>query len=440
MLFRSEKQSGYNIEFEYISDYYEKEYLNAMLNSEEGRIDAVFLPQDRQLLTEEMLIRYIKEGKVCSMSQFMTEDCSFTKLLDQYQEILMKEKISYDADFYYMPNMDTTRKKQNMQVLWINVGWLKTLGLQIPENTTELEAVLEAFRNNDPNENGLMDELPMICSNASYEVQSWNYILNAFIYNNPLQGRRYVDEKGMVRNAATTDAFREGLIYCNKLYKEGLLSRECLNFSERQLMELVNSQENVVGAFTSQSISDVIYQDCTDILARFIQVPPLIGENGEQNAVYVEPKIRIGGYIPNNSEHKKEAFEIMDLMLSEEASLIASFGENGVDWNYSDNGDLSTYGNQAKITTLQYLKDTVQNKNFLGAGPLVLSTDYANGVTWNGNNSLVQYIDARAVRAYESCYYEKRNILQEEGVLNKINIQRTDNWIEQFIFGEKVVK
>ncbi len=432
-----EEQTGYKIVFEYISKGYETEYLNAMLGTATGRIDAVFLPADKQLLAEDMLKQYVDEGKICNLSQFMTKDCEYTKLLGQYQDISMQEKITYKDGLFYMPNMDTTRKEQNMQVLWINMGWLKALGLQIPQSTTDLETVLFAFRDNDPNGNGVADELPMICCNSSDELQCWNYLMNAFVYNDPLLSRRYIDENGKVQNAAITDSFREGLVFCNRLYEEGLLSDSCLFFTERQLMELVNAQENVVGAFTSQSISDVVYQDCTDILARFIQVPPLLGTDGEQNAVYVEPQIQIGGYIPANSIHQREAFEVMDFMLSEEASLIASFGEEGVDWNYSDSGDLSAYGTQAKITTLQYLKDTIQNKNFASAGPLVLSAAYADGVTWNGNNSLVEYIDARAVRAYESYYYEKRDILKEEAELSKTEMQKTDTWVLQYIFSEK---
>ena len=108
----------------------------------------------------------------------------------------------------------------------------------------------------------------------------------------------------------------------------------------------------------------------------------------------------------------------MDLMLSKEASFIASFGEEEVDWKFSENGDLSTYGSKAVITTLQYLNDSVQNKNFAGAGPLVLAEKYANGITWNGDNSLVEYLDARAVRSYEKLLLNmKRSIPKANGLI-----------------------
>ena len=437
-----EDQTGYDIRFEYISEGYEKEYLYAMLNSERGRIDAVFLPEDESLLTEEEFSNYAGEGLLYDMKECMTEDCHITALLEQYDSISMREKLSEDGSFYYIPNMDTTRKNRNMQVMWINMGWLKELGLKLPETPEELCTVLLAFRGSDPNGNGLSDELPLISCESSYELQSYNFILNAYIYNDPLHGRLYVDENGNLTSAVTEPAFREGLRVCANMYAQGLLTEECNHYSKRQLMELVNSPLDCVGAFTSQSIADMIYPNCPDILARFIQIPPLTGATGEQNAVYCDYEPSVGGYIPANSAHPREAFEIMDLMLSEEAALVASFGEENEDWKFSESGDLSTYSSQAMITTLQYITDTVQNKHYAGAGPLVLSAEHANGVTWNGNNSLVEYLDARAVRSYEGCYYEDRELFTSEERLTYVQeaidaSEQTDKGISQFIFGER---
>ena len=435
-----EDMTGYNIQFEYISEGYEKEYLYACLTSDTGRIDAIFLPEKEKVLTTDELQRYAKDGLLFDMSELLTEESYYTVLLNQYDSISMREKIEYQGGIYYMPNMDTTRKNQNMQVMWINMGWLKTLGLKVPETVEELKTVLTAFRDKDPNGNGVSDELPLISCESSYALQSYNFILNAYIYNDPLHGRMYVNKYSSFASILTEPDFREGLKTCSDLYSQGLLTDACNDYSKRQLMELVNAQGDYVGAFTSQSIADVIYPNCPDILARYIQVPPLLGTDGDRNAVYCDYEPSIGGVILANSTHTREAFEIMDLMLSKEASFIASFGEEGVDWKFSDNGDLSTYGSKAMITTLQYLNDSVQNKNYAGTGPLVLSEEYANGVTWNGDNSLVEYLDARAVRSYEKFYYERKDIFQSEAWQEEVRGRKdgmidADTRIKQFIFG-----
>ena len=435
-----EDMTGYDIQFEYISEGYEKEYLYACLTSDTGRIDAIFLPEKESFLTTDELQRYAEDGLLFDMSELLTEDSHYTALLNQYASISMREKVEYQGGIYYMPNMDTTRRNQNMQVMWINMGWLKKLGLQVPETVEEFKTVLTAFFDEDPNGNGTSDELPMISCEASYALQSYNFILNAYIYNDPLHERMYVDENGNFASILTEPDFREGLKACADMYSQGLLTDECNDYSRRQLRELVNAQGDYVGAFTSQSVADVIYPNCPDILARYIQVPPLIGTDGERNAVYCDCEPSIGGFIPAGSAYAKEAFEIMDLMLSKEASFIASFGEEGVDWKFSHNGDLSTYGSKAVITTLQYLKDSVQNKNYVGAGPFVLSGEYANGVTWNGDNSLVEYLDARAVRSYENYYYERKDVFQGVEWKKEISDRMdgtmdVDTEIRQFIFG-----
>lgn len=437
-----ENATGYDIQFEYISEGNEKEYLYAMLRSDTGRVDAVFLPEKESPLTMNEFQNYIKKGLLFDMRELLTQDSNFTSLLEQYDFISMRNKLSSQGGIYYMPNMDTTRKNQNMQVMWINMGWLKALGLKVPETVEELETVLIAFRDEDPNGNGLTDELPLISCESSYATQSYNFILNAYIYNDPLHNRMYVDQNGNLASILFEPDFREGLKTCADMYSQGLLTEKCNLYSQRQLMELVNAQGDYVGAFTSQSIADIIYPNCPDILARYIQVPPLLGARGERNAVYCDYEPSIGGYIPFNSKHKKEAFAIMDLMLSKEASFIASFGEEGVDWKFSQNGDLSTYGSKAVITTLQYLNDSVQNKNFAGAGPLVLAEKYANGITWNGDNSLVEYLDARAVRSYENYYYERKDVFQSEEWQEEVSDRidgtiDTNTRIRQFIFGEE---
>ncbi len=434
-----EKKTGYDINFEYIEPGYEKEYLYTMMTSSENSIDAVFLSKD-ELFTMEEFHNYAGRGLVTDLSSFIGENSNLKHILSDYHEYGLCEKIKQDKAIYYMPNMDTARKSQNMQVLWINVSWLKELGLEVPRTTKELEEVLTAFLKKDPNRNGLQDELPLISCENDYSQQSYNYLLNAFIVNDPVHGRIYLDESEDIRFAPLEKSFREGIIYCSRLYEKGLLSGVSFDFTQKQMRELVNSPLNMVGAFTSQSISDVVYQNCPEVLARFIQVSPLEGPTGEKNAVWVNYEPHIGGYIPANSLHKDEAFAIMDLMLSEEASLISEYGEEGVDWKFSEKGDLSTYGSRAIITTINYLNDTVQNKHLAGIGPQVVKADYKNGVTWNGNHSLVEYIDARAVKSYEKYYQvpSDSSLLKLSGEKAKVYMEYTtgiDFKVLQFITG-----
>ncbi len=430
-----EKQTGYKIKFVYIQSIYYKEYIRALLESKEGTIDAIFLPDEQEIITKEEFQSYVKAGYFANILDYIDSDSNLCELFDTYQDIRLKGKMTEsDGGIYYMPNMDTSRQARNFQVLWINFSWLKKLGLNVPKTTEEFHDVLKAFKEFDANENGRQDEISLISCEEEYALQSYNYLLNAFIPNDPVRGRVFCNSAGKIVDSFTQDSFREGLTYCHTLYQEGLLANEGFTFSKKQVQELVNDPANLVGAFTSQSIADIVYANSPDVLARYIQVPPLAGPRGEKNAIMLEPEPCFGGMIPVNSRHKKEAYEIMDLMLSEEASLIAEFGEEGVDWKFSKQSDLSTYGTKAKITTIHYLKDKVQNQNFMGAGPCVIKESYLNGVTWNGNSSNVEYIDSRAIMRYEPYYLMKYP--DKEIALQKEFDLKSDKIIPMFIKGE----
>lgn len=428
-----EQQTGYDIVFTYITPGCEKEYLHEMLLTEVGRVDAVFLPE-REIITPDELSTYVKAGFIEDLSTFANEKSSLQRYLKEYGESSLKLS-GFDDGLYFLPRVDESRKKQNFQILWININWLKKLNLKVPETIGELHDVLCAFRDGDPNGNGIKDELPLIYNTGADCLNSFYFLLNAFIYTNPESGFRFFN--GELKDACVTEEFRKGLEYCHSLYEEGLLRDECADFGERQLKELVSGNSDRVGAFTGRSISDVIYPNSSDVLAKYIQVPPLKGPNGEQNAVRIEIETELGGYIPSNAQHKAEAFEIMDLMLSAEGSCIAAFGEENTDWRSAKPGELSDYGTGATVMTINYLRDKVQNKNFHGAGPMYLSDEYANGTTWKGNDSFLEYFDTRAARVYEKYYRDDISVYGEE--IEKA-MTATDNKdtvlsIEDFILG-----
>ena len=388
------QKTGYDIEFVTISNGYEEEYISTMLRSEEGRVDAVLLPGDKHYFDRDTMVSFARDGLIEDLAEYAAEGSRIRRVLDEAEgaESLNED---FDGRLFFVPRIDTGKKQSNMQVLWINVGWLKKLSLRVPETTEDLKEVLTAFRDMDPNGNGKSDEIPLISNSTDDPYRSCYFLLNAFAYVDPV--RDFMIE-------GRDDDLESGLKYCRELYEEGLLSDLCNEYSLKQVRELVNAPDDLIGAFTSKSIADIVYLNCEDVLAKYIQVPPLEGPNGEQHAVALENEVFIGGFIPANAKHKKEAFNLMELMLSEEGSLISCFGEENTDWRASADGELSGYGTKARITTINYLTGRIQNKNYMGTGPMYLPEDYSDAVSWNGGNNIVEYLDARAVRTYEQFF------------------------------------
>ncbi|MBR4530060.1 MAG: hypothetical protein IKO80_07270 [Lachnospiraceae bacterium] len=337
----------------------------------------------------------------------------------------------HDGQSYYA-NTGVSRRSGAGIILWINYGWLKRCGLNIPGNTQELEQVLLAFRDSDPNGNGIRDEIPLAGARDGYACSPVEYILNAYVYNDPYHSRYGINEERDLCYAGT-DAFRQGLAYCRSLYEEGLLS-DCIWEGDRLLLsELCNSEQDLVGAFTTHSIFDVIYPGNPEILARYIHVPPLAGPDGERNALYTSSEPTVGAVITQSSVKKDAAVRLLDLMMTPEASLIARFGEEGVDWEYADGSDVSVYGGASTVTTVHYLWDIPQNKHLNGIGPMDVPERFLEGVTWNGVNSDSEYINGRAYMSYAEALPEVRDVHPYDPELSGY----IDGAMEEFIRGNR---
>ncbi|MCQ2536747.1 MAG: extracellular solute-binding protein, partial [Lachnospiraceae bacterium] len=165
------EKTGYEIEFVTISDGYEEEYLQTMLYAKEGRIDMVFLPHQKSYMDKEVLPSFAKEGLLEDLAEYASLGTRMKEMLDE-AEFIESLNNEFDGRIYFLPSVDAGKKHNNMQVLWINMGWLKKLSLKVPETTDDLEKVLTAFKDMDPNRNGIQDEIPLITNDTDSAYQS----------------------------------------------------------------------------------------------------------------------------------------------------------------------------------------------------------------------------------------------------------------------------
>jgi len=396
------EKTGLELEITLIRQSRCEEYMEALFSSD-AEVDLVFFGEDFRL-SDAAYRQYAEEGKLLS-----------------------------GADEYYF-NDGGGRSDGAGQVLWINYNWLTKLNLQIPQTTAELKRVLEAFRDLDPNGNGIRDEIPIVGSTEEYAFLPTEFLLNSFVYNDPYHSRYGIGERKDLL-MAETDAFREGVRFCNGLYEEGLLEERSFLERRAQMTELINSPEDVVGAFTTASISDVIYPGNPEVLARFVHVAPPAGASGKCYALYTRHDPDIGAVILASSHHAQEAKLLLDTMMTPEASLIARYGEQGVDWDYSDGRDVSVYGGTSTIVCRNYTRNVPQNKHLNGIGPMSVPEEYIEGVIWNGVNSDAEYIDGRAQATYRSYLPEPGEFHEADETLSAY----IDGWVYDFITGKKEI-
>jgi ABC-type glycerol-3-phosphate transport system substrate-binding protein len=400
-----EEQMKVSIEFVYIRENYTNEYLRLMFSSDNSDIDAVFFSYDSDYITSADLNEYGKQGCLLSIEEYASnESTNLFKLFSKTEELDLKKYMTCDdGHIYYMPCYENARQAKTAQVLWINTGWLKTLNLEIPETTEDFQSVLQAFKERDPNQNGIADEIPFISCETDTGLQGYHYLINAFIYDDPQNSYMYL-ENNTVKFAPIDNAWRNAAAYCNTLFEEGLLSDRSFSYSRNQFTQLINDKNNVVGAFTSSSIADVVNAD----LNRYIGVAPLTGPDGIQLAAVQTVLPTIGAVITSQCDNPQTVFDLLDLMLSEEASLIGKYGEQGVDWEFGQTGDISQYGEKAFIYLKNNIAGVLQNSNFSGYGPAAVPPIYLDGTTWNGIQTDRNYINVRTSMNYERFYPAER--------------------------------
>lgn len=396
-----EERTGIEIEPVVIRQTRPEEYLDQLFNLDIN-VDAVLFGNNFEI-SEESLLTYIEDGKLLQLEN--GEYC------------------------YY--NYGTSAREDCSQVMWVNAEWLQKLGLSVPKTTEEFREVLRKFKSTDLNGNGLMDEIPLIGSISSYSLNPCEFILNSFCINDPYNSRFYVIN-GEECYAPLSDKFAEGISFCNELYEEGLLDERTFSYTQKDLSELVNSPDSYVGAFTTDRLSDVLYQGNPEIMARYIHIYPLKGPSGEQNAVALKRERKVGAIIPSSSKNAELAKTFLSYMLTKDASLIARYGEEGVDWYYSDGSEVSIFGTKSTIVTQNYIWNVPQNKHLNGIGPIDVPEEYILGVTWNGVNSDAEYIDARAKINYADFYPES---FSSHGY-DKELLEKCDLYLIQMIKGE----
>ncbi len=436
-----EEQTGYTLVFNEVPGAYEESYLAETLLDENIKTDILLFGgsfgQDALLSSETA--RQLTQHFL-PLDSYLVPGTHMHEVLAEYEGYGWREFLSGpDGKLYFVPGANPSRSAENGQSLWVNTAWLNTLGLAIPKTAEELENVLLAFQTEDPNQNGIADEIPLAGSLEHYDTMSHNALLNAFVYYDPASYGFYVQENTL-HFSPQEEGFREGLSYLHALYENGLLHPLQFKLDSRGLTALATDPENILGAFSASHLSDVFAESDSNRFSHFTHLAPFTGAHAVPQLAVPWPAAAISAF----SEFPNEAFALLDLMFSEEAFLISLYGEEGVDWNDAQPTDVDIFGEVAEIATVHHLSGTMQNKNFDGIGTMFYYPRYVDGVRYSDYD--IGYFNARALLANESHFRPSGiglsilTLMQNDAALARqfgaLDAYTQQN-IEAFITGEK---
>ena len=386
-----EEQTGLTIEMTWLPAGEAEQTVKLALSTVEGLPDAYIGFGNHEIFRNPNIQMYGEQGVIIPLTELIetygvNTKRLFAELPEHNIEALMT---SADGNIYFMPGFSSSVITQHRQIMWVNKGWLDELRLRPPSTTDEFRDMLRAFKEKYP------ESIPMAGIEATYGKQAYDFLFNAFIYNDANNSRLLL-ENGAIGFAPVRDEWRDALTYMRGLYDEGLYSPFSFTQDDQQFRQMANDQSDILGAFLSPGITLTVYQNSPVMMERYTGIGPLTGPDGVKLSTVFTPIPRPNGVITSACRHPEEVLKLFDLMLSEEACLMGRYGEKGVDWDFAGADDISIYGTPATVSIINQLWNTPQNKHLAQICPYVSRPKYSGGVTWDGNITDGEYINAQA--------------------------------------------
>ena len=224
---------------------------------------------------------------------------------------------SYYIGFLLSQNINTDGH------FFINRNWLDKLGLKAPTTIAELTDVLRAFRDGDPNGNGLMDEVPYQatfddCNTGVYNVfTAWGIPMN--------EEYVFIDDSHQVHFAPEEPGFREGAEWLHLLCEEKLLDVESITQGTNLWGAKVN--RNTCGYFSYWRLGNTALQ--AEITDQFECMLPVHADGFEAKTGRVEDVVEFGAALTVQNEHIEESLHWLDAQMETESMLVAQNGPVG---------------------------------------------------------------------------------------------------------------
>ena len=416
--------------------------LNLMLAS--GDYDDILLSAG---VNKASSLKYSEEGILVDIKPAIEKYGYYIKEMFE-DDPSVEPGITINDAIYGLPRYSNAYSSQYLNAMWVYKPWLEKLNIDIPQNTEEFYQMLNAFKEQDPNGNGIADEIPLTARGAMGDVGIRDYIMSAFI---PSGGTGWYHENGEVKIVAVQPEYREGLRYFKRLYDEGLLYSDTFILDRTQITSIGESNPPILGCAAGMWRGMfTVGNGQQQRFYEFTSIPPLEGPTGVRAAVKNKESFYSMFNVTSSCASPELAVKWVDYLFSTEGSLMSRNGVGGVGFREAKEGELGPNGEQAKWvydvvdtegTSASSMSQNISWNNF---GPLYVSLDNSfHTIDYNHASSK----DGETYKHYATYkQYEVDNFLADPAVapeeaeeysdihLNIFNAEQT--WFTKFVTGE----
>ena len=329
-----------------------KQKLNMMIYSGE-KLPDIFI-STRWTKAECQL--YGSEGIVIPLNEYLENSPTFCYLNEvspgHYGDLVMN-----DGNIYSYGNVNECFHCVHQARMWIYQPWVDLLnGGVLPTTTDELYDFLVKVKTQDPNGNGVADEIPITGYLDGWSSDPFVFISNAFLQNNNMisntnpiiAGGFMIDEAGKVKYNLISEEYRDALRYMNKLFAEGLLDSQTYTQTADQCNATLEAEEHLCALMGGGAMPENVdfWAQTDGAWQNWTLLPPLKGPDGVQLAYtglysYFNS---CNGLVSSDCEYPEVAVSLFDLLASEEGTRVQGDGIEGLGWKWDAEGTGLTGG------------------------------------------------------------------------------------------------
>ncbi len=282
--------------------------------------------------------KWVRDGKILPFTDELTDGLPFL------QKALLNDRISsmkIDGYFYGLPIQDELPPDSPGQhVLIIREDWLDALQLKLPETLEELEQVLLAFKNNDPDGNQLDDTYGLISDGLTSIVKQ---LMGAWGIPVDARSSGFLQKGDEFEFWAVQPEVKEALYYVKGLYEKKLIHLDTLSASSN-----VQIRPRFIEGRTGVIIDNVNFEELVKKEEQLRRNAPKASL-----AVMAAPAGPAGkrgysvgsgywGYtvITDKAKNPRAAAELLNYLLSDEGQQLTLYGIEETHYKVEDNGNI----------------------------------------------------------------------------------------------------
>jgi len=238
-----------------------------------------------------------------------------------------------DGNIYFIPGSLRGIEAESYPTTgyYIRKDWLKKLNLKEPTNVKEYHDVLYAFATQDPNGNGMKDEVPYFHRGKG--------LTQLLILLGTAETTKFNEDETNIIYAPITEDYKNAVKELAKWYKEGIIDKELFTRSNaREQLLGQNLGGSTIDWFSSTAKYSDTFKDSVPGID-FSYIAPLEDVNGNKMAPQANGRLHSFGWGISVSTKEEDVINLIkyfDFWMSEKGAELISFGVEGVSYTYDN--------------------------------------------------------------------------------------------------------